>query len=105
CFSLRGEAGLSDLAPGIVIPAALLHDSLEDCAVSVAELESRFGAEVTGLVLALTKPRLRKRETPETRLARFTRQIAMCGPAAVFIKCCDLMHNVSDLDASPPEVL
>lgn len=37
-----------------VIAAGLLHDVMEDCGVSVAELEERFGAEVVALVATLT---------------------------------------------------
>ena len=37
------------------IKAALLHDVLEDCAVSAAELESHFGADVARLVDGVTK--------------------------------------------------
>ncbi len=38
-----------------VVLAGLLHDVLEDTAVTAAELHERFGAEVTGLVEALTQ--------------------------------------------------
>ena len=37
------------------IKAALLHDVLEDCAVSAAELETRFGPDVARLVDGVTK--------------------------------------------------
>ena len=38
-----------------LILAGLLHDLLEDTAVTAAELHERFGPEVTGLVEALTQ--------------------------------------------------
>jgi (p)ppGpp synthase/HD superfamily hydrolase len=36
--------------------AGLLHDVVEDTSVTQSELTERFGAEVTGLVMAVTKP-------------------------------------------------
>jgi (p)ppGpp synthase/HD superfamily hydrolase len=44
------EAGFRET----VVAAALLHDVVEDCGVSVAELEELFGAEVAALVATLT---------------------------------------------------
>lgn len=53
---LRVTAGLS--RQGVNKPEALaaaaLHDVVEDCAVSIEEVEKRFGADVAGLVLLLT---------------------------------------------------
>ena len=41
--------------PEELIIAALLHDVVEDCAVALADLEHRFGAEVARLVAAVSE--------------------------------------------------
>ena len=105
CAELWMEAGVTNPPAKVLVCAALLHDTLEDCAVSAAELETRFGKEVCRLVLALTKPRLRKKESASARLQRFTRQISAGGLPAVFLKCCDLMHNLAELENTPVDVL
>ena len=89
----------------ILLAAALLHDTLEDCAVSVADIASQFGDAVLALVLTLTKPRVREKESSNERSKRFTQQIAMGGPTAVFLKLCDLLHNLAELETTPTDVL
>jgi ppGpp synthetase/RelA/SpoT-type nucleotidyltranferase len=97
------EAPLPPLS--VLIPAAILHDTVEDTAISVVDLEAQFGPAVTQLVLGLSKPRLAEKETNEERASRFAKQIAAAGNAAIFLKCCDLMHNVAELDTTPTVVL
>jgi (p)ppGpp synthase/HD superfamily hydrolase len=48
---LLHDAGCSD----VVVAAGLLHDVVEDSHVTVAELTWRFGADVAGLVQAVTE--------------------------------------------------
>ena len=42
--------------PEPLVIAALLHDVLEDTPVTIQEIRARFGAEVAGLVAALSEP-------------------------------------------------
>lgn len=48
---LRGRA-----YPDHVVAAGVLHDLVEDTGVAVSDLEREFGAEVAGLVAAVTEP-------------------------------------------------
>ena len=63
----------------VLLPAALLHDTVEDCVVPIDELEQRFGSAVATLVLALTKPELKKRESSEARMHRFRNRSSPVG--------------------------
>src|SRR5262245_31138361 len=50
----RFGASLEDASTAPLLIAAWLHDSLEDTALSRAEVETNFGAEVTELVWRVT---------------------------------------------------
>lgn len=100
------------------LAAALLHDVVEDCGVSLAELETSFGSEIAKLVEAMTKlgrvlwrageetgaaPRhLASRESQAENLRRML--IAMAEDLrVVFIKLADRLHNMRTLAALSPE--
>ena len=77
-----------------VLHAALLHDAIEDCDVTAADLRARdYSAETIAIVEAVTKH-------PDDGLTYAERidRLAETGPmGAVQIKICDLMDN-SDPD-------
>jgi len=52
CRALISEMGVRD---PVVLAAALLHDTIEDCGVSEGELEREFGPGVARLVMTLSK--------------------------------------------------
>ena len=102
------------------IKAALLHDVLEDCAVSAAELESHFGADVARLVDGVTKlarvdyrppgagggngahPAVAHAPASENLYAESLRKmlVAMAEDIrVVLIKLADRLHNMRTLDA------
>jgi GTP pyrophosphokinase len=99
------------------IIAALLHDVAEDCEVSIADLETRFGREVASLVDGVTK--LSRvpwfQEDGEQPAQPFDKQtiwaesmrkmfLAMADDIrVVLIKLADRLHNMRTLDARPPE--
>lgn len=119
CFAVRAHAGQcrkADHSPYILHPmetaaicatvstdpellaAAVLHDTVEDCGVSLEELSARFGPRVARLVAAETEDkrrdlppaetwRLRKEESLE-RLARET------DPAAQILWLGDKLSNL-----------
>ncbi len=61
--------------PDLAVLCALLHDTVEDCEVSVATLEARFGAGVAAGVLALSKdPALPKTDAMADSLRRIQLQ-------------------------------
>ena len=99
------------------ISSALLHDVAEDTAVSIEDLESRFGSEVARLVDGVTKlskvPWFNERGDPmeqpmdrQTIWAESMRKmfLAMADDIrVVLIKLADRLHNMRTLDARPPE--
>ena len=101
------------------IIAALLHDVVEDCGVTLEEVESRYGPEVTTLVDGVTKlTNLNSRfhgsddrsfalaDDPDPLYAESLRKmlVAMAEDIrVVLIKLADRMHNMRTLDALPPE--
>src|SRR5688500_1941815 len=99
------------------ICAALLHDVAEDTAVSIDDLETRFGLEVARLVDGVTKlskvPWFNERGDPveqpmdrQTIWAESMRKmfLAMADDIrVVLIKLADRLHNMRTLDARPPE--
>lgn len=85
------------------IAAGLLHDVVEDCAVSPATLRKEFGDEICELVAGVTKlGKLKYRgiERYVENLRKMT--VAMAEEIRViFIKFCDRVHNLKTLDAHP----
>ncbi len=116
-FRNSGEAYIShpiavaEIAAGLgldtdSICAALLHDTVEDCAekVNLDEIRRRFGSVVAELVDGLTKmvniPFADKEEQSVENLRKML--LAMSKDIRViFIKLCDRLHNMRTLDAKP----
>ena len=106
---------LADLSlDGTTIAAALLHDVIEDCGVSVAELQEAFGDDVAKLVDGVTK--LARLDTLTSDSAEPLRAaddakaesvrkmlVAMAEDIrVVLIKLADRLHNMQTLGALPP---
>ena len=95
------------------IAAALLHDVQEDCQVTNAVIEKRFGSEVAKLVEGVTKLGKLPWQAPEVRVARDDHIqaenlrkmfLAMAQDLrVVLIKLADRLHNMLTLHALPPE--
>ena len=99
------------------LAGALLHDVVEDCGVSLKELERRFGPDVSGLVDGVTKlgriewseagvleprRRLYRNASPAESLRKML--LAMAEDIrVVIIKLADRLHNMRTLQALPPE--
>lgn len=94
-IELREHFELPLPSPLILVQAALLHDTVEDCGVSLQQIRTLYGQDVCDIVAALSKPPMLPKESSTARMARFCAQIVAGGNAAVFIKTCDLLHNVS----------
>lgn len=77
-----------------VLAAALLHDTLEDCAVTEAELERGFGSRVAGLVRAVTKREVLPGSPPTVDLRTMSLE-------AKAIKLADRLDNLRSLHRSP----
>ena len=90
------------------ICAALLHDTVEDCAerTSVKDLEKLFGKEVAMLVDGVTKIVILQVEDKEEADIENLRKMLLAMSRdirVIFIKLCDRLHNMRTLDAKPDE--
>ncbi|GAB4397036.1 MAG: bifunctional (p)ppGpp synthetase/guanosine-3',5'-bis(diphosphate) 3'-pyrophosphohydrolase [Rhodoferax sp.] len=89
---------------GQALAAALLHDALEDCHVTKADLVERFGAPVAELVDGLTKlEKLQFSSREENQAESFRKMLlAMARDVRVIlIKLADRSHNMRTLEYSP----
>ena len=78
-----------------ILSAAVLHDVVEDCGISVAEMTERFGAPVTDIVTALSKvPGLPAAE----RKRRALEQLRSGPPGAKTVKMADRLSNLLDME-------
>jgi GTP pyrophosphokinase len=88
------------------LEAALLHDTVEDTDVSVAELDAEFGPEVARIVDGLTKLDALSFRSREHEQAENVRKmiVAMAGDIRVLlIKLADRLHNMRTLSALPKD--
>ena len=84
------------------IMAALMHDAMEDCGISKAELIERFGAPVADLVDGLTKLDKLKFSTREESQAESFRKMLLAmarDVRVILIKLADRLHNMRTMDA------
>lgn len=90
------EGGIED---PVVIAAALLHDTIEDCNVTQAELEAQFGAEVAGIVVEVTDDK----SLPKARRKELQVEHAMhLSQRGKLVKLADKIANVRDIADHPP---
>ena len=88
------------------ICAALLHDTVEDCAdkTNLEEIRKRFGGEVALLVDGLTKlVDLNIEDKEEAHMESLRKMLLAMSKdvRVIFIKLCDRLHNMRTLDAKP----
>ena len=82
-------------APDSVIIAALLHDVVEDTAVTEAEIEATFGAEVAQLVHAVSEP---DRDAPwEERKSHTIEKLRYATLPVKLLACADKLHNIQSM--------
>ena len=85
-----------------MIAAALLHDVLEDTAVTVDVLEEQFGSDVADLVLWLTDVSTSADGNRSTRKALDRQHIAAAPAEAQTIKVADLISNTKTIVEHDP---
>src|SRR3989338_2698788 len=91
-------------ADATTVTAGLLHDVLDDTAVSREELLNQFGPEITFLVEGVSKlgkVKYRGVERHDENLRKMLIAIAK-DFRVVLIKLADRYHNLTTLDALPP---
>lgn len=93
---LANEAGLTDI---VLLQAAVLHDVVEDCDVSLDELSVAFGDEVSAVVAEVTD---------DKSLPKAARKQAQIDKAphkslrAANLKLADKIANLRDIARTPP---
>ena len=93
------------------LQAALLHDVMEDCGVTRAQLVTEFGVDVAKLVDGATKlsalqlPRVTGTIDREVQAENLRKMfVAMADDVrVVIVKLADRLHNMRTLDAMRPE--
>lgn len=100
--NIVAELGMDDAS----VCAGLLHDVVEDCRVSLDDLQERFGDPITRIVNGVTKiTRIDFRSKKRAQAENMRKMIlAMAEDIRVIIvKLGDRLHNISTLDPFPPE--
>lgn len=102
CHPIAVAGLLRDLGgSSAMIAAGFLHDVVEDTAVTPAEIEERFGAEVRQLVEGVTKlSKLNFASKTESQAENFRRMfLAMAQDIRVIVvKLADRLHNMRTLE-------
>ena len=88
------------------ICAALLHDTVEDCAekTNLKEIEKLFGKDVAELVDGLTKiVTLQVEDKEEAHIENLRKMLLAMNKdvRVIFIKLCDRLHNMRTLEVKP----
>jgi GTP diphosphokinase / guanosine-3',5'-bis(diphosphate) 3'-diphosphatase len=84
--------------------AALMHDTLEDCGVTKAEIIEKFGSPVAELVDGLTKLEKLEFNTREENQAESFRKMLLAmarDVRVILIKLADRSHNMRTMDDMP----
>jgi GTP pyrophosphokinase len=88
------------------LAGALLHDTLEDTALTREELRSRFGADVEALVFGVTKIDIansQNKSTAEVETIRKMLFAMITDIRVILIKLADKLHNMRTLQFKTPE--
>lgn len=78
-----------------VVAAAILHDTLEDTAVTTAEIARQFGEPVALLVQAVSEPD--RRAAWEVRKRHTIASVRVASAPALLILCADKLDNVRSM--------
>lgn len=88
------------------IIAALLHDTVEDTDITLADVEKAFGKEVVALVDGVTKLAVINYETKQERQVENLRKMFLAMSTdirVILIKLADRLHNIRTLGAMTAE--
>ena len=100
--TIAAQMGLDDDA----IVAALLHDVLEDTAVTYDELAAAFGKEVADIVEGVTKlTRVQYSTKEETQMENLRKMLLAMAKdiRVILIKLADRLHNMRTMEFQSPE--
>lgn len=79
----------------ILLTAALLHDTVEDCGVSLKEISEKFGLKVASIVEELTSDENEIKKVGKTEYLK--NKMLNISSYALVIKLSDRLDNVKDL--------
>ena len=96
CRLLTGIGGVEDAD---VLCAAMLHDVVEDTAVTTDEVRAAFGDAVADLVAEVTDD---KSLPKAVRKQLQVEHAPHLSPGACLIKICDKISNIRDFTIDPP---
>src|SRR4249920_1536021 len=90
----------------VAVAAGLLHDSVEDTSVTIADIRKEFGEQVAHIVEGVTKISKIDFATREEQQAENLRKMMLAmvdDIRVVLIKLADRLHNMRTLEHLPPE--
>lgn len=98
---LRDLGGVDDED---LLVTAMLHDTIEECGVTPAQIAERFGLHVSGLVKELTRPEPTEKEIEgksgdevyDIRSGYLIRSILAMSPVAHKVKLADRLSNLEE---------
>lgn len=88
------------------ILAALLHDVVEDTAITTEEIKAQFGPQVAELVDGLTKlDKIEFESASQAQAENFRKMLLAMSQdvRVILVKLADRLHNMQTLDAMKPE--
>lgn len=87
------------------IAAAVLHDVVEDCGVSMDEVTEEFGSEIASLIDGVTKLEKIKFKGEEGQAENFRKMLVAMAKdiRVVLIKLADRLHNMRTIEYLRPE--
>ncbi|HWL83675.1 MAG TPA: bifunctional (p)ppGpp synthetase/guanosine-3',5'-bis(diphosphate) 3'-pyrophosphohydrolase [Roseomonas sp.] len=86
------------------IATALLHDTVEDTGISLADLEKRFGSDIARLVDGVTKLTRLELQSERTKQAENFRKLVLAMSEDIrvlLVKLADRLHNMRTLHFKP----
>src|SRR5437879_9920081 len=91
---------------GVAVAAGLLHDSVEDTSVTIADIRKEFGEQVAHIVEGVTKISKIDFATREEQQAENLRKMMLAmvdDIRVVLIKLADRLHNLRTLEHLQPD--
>jgi GTP pyrophosphokinase len=90
----------------VTVAAGLIHDVVEDTAVTIEEVEQEFGVEIMQIVDGLTKIGVLPLHSSEERQVENYRKLLVSiakDARVIIIKLADRLHNMRTLDSLPED--
>lgn len=97
---------LRELNPEVdaeMVCAALLHDTVEDCGISIQELAEKISEKVAEMVDGLTKINTGAGKTEEDKTFEKFKEFAKRDPRLYIVKFSDILCNLGDIHALSKE--